>query len=92
MKKVACLNDVQGVGIFGENQNDQVSTQGLLAFLKGEYNESNESLNVSEDDVASSPNLKDMGQTEVSLIGCSSWCRKECDLLNLEGVSLRKVM
>ncbi len=90
MKKVVCLSVVQDVGKFGEHQNDQVSTQRLRAFSRGEYSESNESLSVSEDDVASSPNLKDMCQREVSLIGRSNWCRKECDILNLESVFLAK--
>jgi hypothetical protein len=38
-KNVVCLNAVQNVGTNGEHQNDQVFTQGLLVFLKGEYNE-----------------------------------------------------
>ncbi len=37
-------------------QNDQVSIEGLLSFLGGEYNESNESLSVNENDVANLPN------------------------------------
>ncbi len=88
MKKVVCPSAVQDVGTFGEHQNDQVSMQGFLPFSKGEYNENNEYLSVNEDDVASFLNLKDMGRKEISLIGHSSWCRKECNLLNLEGVFL----
>lgn len=38
-KKVVCLSAVQNVSTNGEHQNDQVFTQGLLAFLKGECNE-----------------------------------------------------
>jgi hypothetical protein len=36
MKKVVCPIAVQNVGTFREYQNYQISTQGLLAFLKGE--------------------------------------------------------
>jgi len=39
MKRVVCLSSVQNVGTNGEHQNDQVFTQRLFAFLKGEYNE-----------------------------------------------------
>ncbi len=88
MKKVVCPSAIQDVGTFGEHQNAQVSMQGFLAFSKGEYNENNEYLSVNEDDVASFFNLKYMGRKEVSFIGHSSWCRKECNLLNLEGVFL----
>jgi hypothetical protein len=31
-----------------------------------------------------------MCQRKTSLMGHSSWCKKECDLLNLEGVFLAK--
>jgi hypothetical protein len=64
-KRVVCLNEVQNVGTTGEHQNDQVSTQGLLAFSRGEYSESNEFPSVNEDDVASSPNLEDMCQRKL---------------------------
>ncbi len=56
MKIVVCLSAVRDVGTSGEHQNDQVSTQGFHAFLRGEYSENNESRSASEDDVASSPN------------------------------------
>jgi hypothetical protein len=57
-------------------------------FLGGEYNESSESFNVNEDDVASLPNLEDMCQREVQPIRHSSGCEKECDLQNPKGVFL----
>ncbi len=37
MKKMVCLSLVRNVGTNGKHQNDQVFTQRLLAFLKGEY-------------------------------------------------------
>jgi len=55
-----------------------------------EYIERSESLSANEHDVASSPNLKDMHQREVLLIGDSSWHESECNLLDLEGVFLAK--
>jgi len=45
-------------------------------FSGGEYNESSESFNANEDDVASLPNLKDMCQREAPPIGHSNWCKK----------------
>ncbi len=77
---------VQDVGTSGKQENDQVSTQGLFAFSRGVYNESNKSFNVGEDNVASPPNFKDMCWKETPLIGHSSWCKNDCDLLDLEGV------
>jgi hypothetical protein len=65
-------------------------TQGLLAFLGDEYSESSESLSANEDNVASSPNLKDMHQREALPIGHSSWCKMERDLQDLEGVFLTR--
>ncbi len=59
-------------------------------FSRGEYNESSESLNANENGVASLLNLEDIHQEKVSLIGCSSWCGKECNLLDLETVFLAK--
>jgi hypothetical protein len=53
MKKVVCPTVVWNVSTFGKHQNDQVSTQGLLVFSRGEYSESSESLSVNEDCVAS---------------------------------------
>ncbi len=85
-KKVVCPNVVQNVGTIGEQQNDQVSTQELPMFSRGEYSESNESLGVNEDDVAIFPNLKDLHRREALPIRHSSWHGKECNLLNLEGV------
>jgi len=90
MKRVVCPSAVQNVGTFGEHQNDQVSTQGLLAFLRGEYNKNNKSFSVNEDDLASSPNLKDMCQKEALPIGHNNWHGKEYDLLDDEGVFLMK--
>ncbi len=55
-------------------------------FLGDEYNESNESLNVDEDTVGSSPNLKNMCQRKVPPIRHNSWCGKECDLQNPKSV------
>jgi hypothetical protein len=59
-------------------------------FSRVEYSESNESLSVNEDCVASLPNLEDMHRKEASLIGPSSWCKKECNFLDLEGVFFTK--
>ncbi len=59
-------------------------------FLGGEYNERSEFFGANEDDVASSPNLEDLHWKEASPIGCSSWHKKECNLLNLEGVFLAR--
>ncbi len=59
-KKVVCLSVVQNVGIVKDHQNDQVSTQGFLAFLGGEYSESSESFGTNEDNVVSLLNLKDI--------------------------------
>ncbi len=59
-------------------------------FSRGEYNESNEFFIANEDDVASLLNLKDMRQKEVSPIGCSNWCGKECNLLDPEGVNFAR--
>jgi hypothetical protein len=59
-------------------------------FLGGEYSESSESLSVNEDCVASLPNLEDTHRKEASLIGPSSWCKKECNFLDLEGVFFTK--
>jgi hypothetical protein len=90
MKRVVCPNVVWNVSTFGKHQNDQVSTQGLLVFLRGEYSESSESLSVTEDCVASLPNLEDMHWKEALLIGPSSWCKKECNFLDLEGIFFTK--
>ncbi len=57
---MVCPNVVWNVSTSKEHQNDQVSTSGLPAFSKGEYNESGESFNANEDDVASSFNLENM--------------------------------
>jgi len=86
MKKVVCSNVVQNVSIAREHQNDQVSTQGLLVFLGGEYNESSESFNDNEDNVESLPNLENMCRREAPPIKHSSWCKKKCDLQDLDGV------
>jgi hypothetical protein len=40
-KRVVCLNAIWNVGRVGEDQNDQVSTQGLLVFFGDEYNNEN---------------------------------------------------
>ncbi len=40
--------------------------------------------------MASLLNLEDMHQREALPIRCSSWCGRECNLLNLEGVFLVK--
>jgi hypothetical protein len=88
MKRVVCLNVVQNVGIAREHQNHQVSTHRLLVFSGGECNESSESFNVNEDDVASLLNLKDMCRKEAPPIRHSNWCKKECDLQDFEGVFL----
>ncbi len=50
-RRVVCLSAVQNVGRTGKHQNDQVSTQELPAFLRGEYNESNEFLGANENNV-----------------------------------------
>ncbi len=89
-KRVVCLSAIQNVGKTREHQNDQVYTQGLLVFFGDEYNENNEFLNANENNVASLPNLKDMHQKEALLIRHNSWCGKECDLQDLEGVFLVK--
>ncbi len=54
------MSVVQNVGIVKDHQNDQVSTQGFLAFLGGEYSESSESFGTNEDNVVSLLNLKDI--------------------------------
>jgi len=59
-KKVVCFSAVRNVGIVKKHQNDQVSTQELLVFSRGEYNERSEFLGANEDNVASSPNLEDL--------------------------------
>ncbi len=69
MRRVVSPNAVQNVGTIRKYQNDQVYIQRFLAFLGGEYNESNETLSVNEDDVASLPNLKDMCRKEALPIG-----------------------
>jgi hypothetical protein len=51
-RRVVCLNAVRNVGKARKHQNDQVSTQELPAFLRGEYNESNEFLGANENNVA----------------------------------------
>jgi hypothetical protein len=89
-KKVVYSNGVQNVGITKDHQNDQVFTQGLLAFLGGYYSESSESFNTNEKNMASLPNLKDICQGKAPLIGHNNWHEKECDLLDLEGVFLVK--
>jgi hypothetical protein len=89
-KMVVYLSVIRIVGTTRKHQNDQVSTQELLAFWGGEYSKSSEYFGANEDDVASSPNLQDMHQRKVPPIGCSSWHRKECGLLNPEGVSFAK--
>ncbi len=71
----------------GVHKNDQISTQGLT-FSRGEYNESSKSLCANENGVASSPNLEDIHRKKTLLIGHSSWCGMECNLLDLEGVFL----
>jgi hypothetical protein len=58
--------------------------------LGGDYNNGSKFLSANEDDMASSPNLKNMCRREASPIGRSNWCRRECDLLNLKGVFLAK--
>jgi hypothetical protein len=55
-KRVVCLNVVKNE----QHQNDQVFTQGLPTFWGAEYNESNDSLNVNEDNVENSFNLEDL--------------------------------
>jgi len=77
MKRVVCPNAVQIIGTSGEHQNDQVSTQGPLKFLKGEYNEDNESLSANENDVESLLNLEYMCHREAPPIGHSNWRRRE---------------
>jgi hypothetical protein len=57
-KKVVCPNAVRNVGIAKEHQNDQVFTQQLLAFSRGEFIKNSEFLCVNEDNVASLPNLE----------------------------------
>jgi hypothetical protein len=89
-KKVVYSSGVQNVGIAKDHQNDQVFTQGPLAFLGGEYNESSESFGTNENNMASLPNLKDIFQGEAPPIGHNNWHEKECDLLDLEGVFLAK--
>ncbi len=59
-KRVVCLSAVRNVGTSREQQNDNVSTQGLPEFLGGEYSEGNEFLSANEDNVASLLNLEDM--------------------------------
>jgi len=59
-------------------------------FSRDEYNESSESFNANENDVASLFNLKNMCQKEASPIGRSNWHRKDCDIQDLEGVFLAK--
>lgn len=56
--------------------------------LGGDYNKSNESLNVNENNVASSPNLEDMHRKEALPIGCRSSHGNECNLLDPKGVFL----
>ncbi len=58
--------------------------------MGGDYNNGSKFLSANEDDMASSPNLKNMCRREASPIGRSNWCRRECDLLNLKGVFLAK--
>jgi len=50
-KKVVCPSVVWNVNTTKEHQNDQISTQELLVFSGGEYNESSESLGSNEDNV-----------------------------------------
>jgi hypothetical protein len=88
--KVVCSSVIHNVSTTKENQNDQVSTQGLPVFSGDEYNESSEFLNANEDNVASLLNFEDMRQREALPIGCSSWHRKECDLQDREGDFLLK--
>jgi hypothetical protein len=54
------------------------------------YNESSESFGTNEDNVATSPNLKDICRGEAPPIGRNNWHEKECNLLDLEGVSLAR--
>jgi len=63
---------VQNVSTTKEDQNDQVSTQGLPMFSRDEYNESSESLSDNEDIVASLLNFEDMHQREALPIRRSS--------------------
>ncbi len=83
-----CLSAIWNVGTTREDQNDQNSTQGLLVFFGDEYLESSESFNANEDDVASSFNLKNMHQKEVSLIGHNSWYGKDYDHQDPKGIFL----
>ncbi len=71
---------IWNVGIVGENENDQISTQRLLVFLEDEYNESSESFIANEDDVPSSPNFFKMCRRKALPIGHNNWHGKECDL------------
>jgi len=69
---VVCLSAIRNVGTTGEDQNNQDSTQGLFVFFGDEYNESSESFNANENDVASSLNLKNMRRKGAPLIGRNS--------------------
>lgn len=56
-KRVVCLSLIQNVGTTKKDQNDEDCTQGLLLFSGDEYNESSESFDANENDVASSLNF-----------------------------------
>ncbi len=89
-KKVVCPSVVQNVSTTRERQNDQISTPELPTFSRGECNESNDSFGANEDNVASSLNFENLHQREAPLIGHNNWRKKECDLLDLEGVFLAR--
>jgi hypothetical protein len=58
--------------------------------LGGEYSESSESFGTNEDNVASSPNLKDFCWGEAPPIGRNNWHEKECNFLDPKSVFLAK--
>jgi len=76
-KRVVCLSAIQNVSTSGEHQNDELSIEGFLTFLGGEYNTYSESLNVNEGDVASLPNLRDMRRKDFPPIRRNNWCINE---------------
>ncbi len=69
---MVCSSAIQNVSTTKEDQNDQVSTQGLPMFSRDEYNESSEFLSDNEDIVASLLNFEDMHQREALPIRRSS--------------------
>ncbi len=89
-KRVVCPNVVQNVGTSREHQNDQVCTRRLREFLRGGYNEGNESFSAYEDNVASFPNLKNMWWKKATPIRHNNWCKRECDLLDPKGIFLAR--